>query len=580
MRSSFSGSAVFLCRAASLCAQIPINLGSTTTETFNSVGTSASATLPASWKMTAAGVVAPTWNDGTNVAAVTAQASSGQPTTGGRYNWGSAITTSDRSIGFMTSGGYASPNSIMAQFRNNTGATLNAVTVGFDIERYRSNTAAASVAFFYSLDGSTWTAVAAGDVGNAAIPAGANMYDFAVSGGAFVSVVNRFFTFGSLNLAAADTLYLRWTFTTGAANSQGLGLDNVTISPPVPQISIQPSPQTATVGDSVTFSVTATGNSALTYQWRKGGVALPSATNSSYTINNITSANAGNYDVIVTDSLASVTSSPAALVVVKAPATITMDSLVHTYNGAPRSATATTTPAGKNVTFTYDGSATPPTNAGTYLVVGTIADADYQGTASGTFTIAKATANVTLSSLTQGYTGTARSATATTGPAGLTVDFTYDGSATPPTNIGSYALVATISSPNYQGSASGTFTITPATQSITFVAPLDHLPTDAPFALTATASSGLPVTFALVSGSPGIATLSGSTVTLTGALGSVTVRAMQAGAGNFGAALAVDRTFQVVSVLTLPAITTQPAPVIINVGETITLTGSASGAPA
>ena len=66
--------------------------------------------------------------------------------------------------------------------------------------------------------------------------------------------------------------------------------------------------------------------------------------------------------------------------------------------------------------------------------------------------------------------------------------------------------------------------------------------TDAPFNLTATASSGLPVAFSLVSGP---ATLSGSTVTLTGATGTVSIRASQAGNAQYNPAPDVTRSFGV-----------------------------------
>ena len=117
--------------------------------------------------------------------------------------------------------------------------------------------------------------------------------------------------------------------------------------------------------------------------------------------------------------------------------------------------------------FTYNGSATAPTNAGTYAVVATINDTNYQGTASGSLVIAKATATVTLGSLSATYNGSAKSATATTSPTGLTVGFTYDGSATAPTGAGTYAVVATINDTNYQGTASGSMVISEATPSFT-----------------------------------------------------------------------------------------------------------------
>ena len=114
------------------------------------------------------------------------------------------------------------------------------------------------------------------------------------------------------------------------------------------------------------------------------------------------------------------------------------------------------------MSFTYDGSSTAPTNAGSYAVVGTVSNTNYQGSASGTLAIGKALATVMLGSLSPTYTGSPKAATATTSPAGLAVSFTYDGSSTAPTNAGSYAVVGTINDLNYQGSASGTLVIVSA----------------------------------------------------------------------------------------------------------------------
>ena len=57
--------------------------------------------------------------------------------------------------------------------------------------------------------------------------------------------------------------------------------------------------------------------------------------------------------------------------------------------------------------------------------VAVISDTNYQGSASGTLVINKATATVNLTNLSQTYDGTPKSATATTVPAGLTVNVTY-----------------------------------------------------------------------------------------------------------------------------------------------------------
>ena len=203
----------------------------------------------------------------------------------------------------------------------------------------------------------------------------------------------------------------------------------------------------------------------------------------------------------------------------------------------------------------------------------TIDDPDYAGSATDTFTIGKATGTITLGGLLQTYDGTARAVTATTNPANLAVDITYNGSSSAPTNIGSYPIAAAINDANYQGTATGVLTILPLMQTITFAPPADRLSTDAPFALNATASSGLPVTFAIVSGGH-LATLAGNIVTLNGGTGAITIQATQSGGGNFAAAPTVERTFHVVEQLTPPNITASPAAYTGHVGDRVTLTAA------
>ena len=94
---------------------------------------------------------------------------------------------------------------------------------------------------------------------------------------------------------------------------------------------------------------------------------------------------------------------------------------------------------------------------------------------------------------------------------------------------------------NLNGSSgSKTFTIQKANQTIDFAALGNKLYGDAPFTVSATASSGLNVTFTV----SGNCTSSGNTVTITGT-GSCTVTAKQAGNDNYNAAQDVSRTFQI-----------------------------------
>jgi len=251
--------------------------------------------------------------------------------------------------------------------------------------------------------------------------------------------------------------------------------------------------------------------------------------------------NAGSYAVVASldNPNYSAADATGTLVIAKAPATISLGSLSATYDGSPKAATATTSPAGLGViTITYNGSATAPTNAGSYAVVASLSNPNYEApNATGTLVINKALATITLAGLSHTYNGTQKAATATTNPSGLTVDITYSA---PPINAGSYTVTATIDDANYQGSANGTLVIAKAGQTISFGALANKTYGDAAFGVSATTSSGLAVTFS----ASGNCSVASSTVTITGA-GSCTITASQAGDNNYNPAASVARTFSI-----------------------------------
>jgi len=107
-----------------------------------------------------------------------------------------------------------------------------------------------------------------------------------------------------------------------------------------------------------------------------------------------------------------------------------------------------------------------------------------------------------------------------------------------------------------------------AGQTITFAALPNKTYGDAPFNVSATASSNLPVSFSIVSGP---ASISGNTVTING-VGTVTVRAMQAGDSNYNAATSVDRTFNVTQPNVAISVTSSLNPA--EYGQAVTFTAS------
>ncbi|WP_223834279.1 putative Ig domain-containing protein [Spirosoma profusum] len=116
-----------------------------------------------------------------------------------------------------------------------------------------------------------------------------------------------------------------------------------------------------------------------------------------------------------------------------------------------------------------------------------------------------------------------------------------------------------------------TFTVSNRDQSITFKAIPTKTVGDAPFSLTATSTSGLPVSFIVLSGP---ATLNGNTLTLTGA-GTVVVEARQPGNGVYNPASSLQRSFVVV----LPVLSITNLPTSSSEGQTVTFRVATNPAP-
>ena len=88
----------------------------------------------------------------------------------------------------------------------------------------------------------------------------------------------------------------------------------LTVNAIAPALTRQPTGAVATVGDTVTLTVTATG-SPPTYQWRRDGKDLPGATAASLTLLPAQVAQSGTYTVVVSNAGGSVTSAPAAVAI-------------------------------------------------------------------------------------------------------------------------------------------------------------------------------------------------------------------------------------------------------------------------
>ena len=228
--------------------------------------------------------------------------------------------------------------------------------------------------------------------------------------------------------------------------------------------------------------------------------------------------------------------------VTPATASVTLSDLVATYDGQAKGAVVTTVPEGLAVTVTYtdgEGVVVTPVNGGEYNVSATVADPNYTGGATDVFRIAKATPSITWTNpapIAYGtpLSGTQLNATASFNGEPVPGTFTYTPAAGTVLDAGPDQVLSADFVPDAAGnfdSVLGTtvlISVGGGGQTIDFPNPGDRTFGDPPFEISATATSGLPVSFS----ASGACSVSGSMVTVNEA-GSCTLTASQAGDANF-----------------------------------------------
>jgi uncharacterized repeat protein (TIGR01451 family) len=399
---------------------------------------------------------------------------------------------------------------------------------------------------------------------------GSASYSFTVPAGHnFVVVVNQ--TGTALSGVNASSVF-SGTVAGFVNNGAGPGACPVSIV----TTTLTAAPATGTYGGTANLSATLTdgtnGISGKSISFTLNGNSAGSATTNASgvaTISNasLTGINAGSYPTGVGASFAgdsgyTSSNSTAALTVNKADQTITFNALADkTYGDADFSVSATAS-SGLTVSFaasgncTVSGSTVHITGAGSCTITASQAGNSNYNAAPNvgrTFNIAKANTTTTVTVSNASFDGNPHGGTASvTGPAGLnqglTVSYSgrnttvYGPSTTAPTAAGDYTASASYAGDsNYNPSSdSKDYSIAKASQTITFGALADKTYGDADFSVSASASSGLAVSFS----ASGNCTVSGSTVHITGG-GSCTITASQGGDSNYNAAPNVDRSFNI-----------------------------------
>ncbi len=297
-------------------------------------------------------------------------------------------------------------------------------------------------------------------------------------------------------------------------------------------------------------------------QTNAGTYAVTANCSSTTNYTAVTNASAGNFVINQITPTLSVTNSPVS------------------YNGSQQSATLSCTGGGSISNIQYNGSATAPTNAGTYAVTANCSSTtNYTAVTSasaGNFVINKINPTLSVTNSPVSYNGSGQSATVSCTGGGSVSNILTGGSSSQ-TNAGTYAVTANCAaSTNYSAvtnASAGNFVINTASQTITFNSLSNKVNGDAPFSVSATASSGLTVSFN--SQTTGVCTstgTNGTTITILTA-GTCTIQATQSGNSNYAAATSVNRSFTVYAHLSVGACSASP----LYSNPSITVTWSAAG---
>jgi len=324
--------------AASTSAQIHISAG-TYTQNFNSLANSGTGVA---W---VDGSTLPGWYASTNKSSTARgpitvyRADPGSSTTGAFYSYGSASAT-DRALGSLASG-TTGDLAYGVRFVNDLAEAVTNIAVTYTGEEWRNSGDATiqTLAFSYLVSS---TAITSSDAANTAAWVGFSALDFnsptfgAPAGALDGNAQANQATFSAVALTGVTVqpgqeIFLRWFDKNDTGTDHGLALDDLTVTfnasvavtnPPTIAPSNQPQSTTNNAGTTATFTVAADGSPVLAYQWRKGGINLSDTGNiygsasPTLTLSNVFAADAGSYDVVVTNAANAVTSVVAALTVI------------------------------------------------------------------------------------------------------------------------------------------------------------------------------------------------------------------------------------------------------------------------
>jgi hypothetical protein len=264
--------AAAIAMSASALAQISITSPSYSyTNDFNSLATSGTPTWTDNSTMTG-------WYAARNVSSVNTPftsytANNGSSATGALYSYGTGTAT-DRALGSIADISGATTIAYGVRFRNDTGATLTRLSIGFTGEQWRQAAGSGSANHTLTVSYRIATTVTTPDPANSLTWTSAGTFNTpqdsrtgsALDGNLAANRVELFFASLSISLPNNSEIFIRWVDAANSGADHGVAIDDVRIYVP----------EAGVVGP-LTLVALATGHTWLKRRWlnRKSAAVAP-----------------------------------------------------------------------------------------------------------------------------------------------------------------------------------------------------------------------------------------------------------------------------------------------------------------
>ena len=224
-------SAVVALGALDIAPETPVS------ESFDTLGTNAIATLPAGWRVATNSAVRTVgaFALASNQTARRASTNLSSSASAGIYNYGVEDLSTERAVGWLSSSTGCKSGNLFLELVNSGAAAMEGLQIAYNVEKYRqgSNAAGFRIQLYTSTDGTNWTSAGTNFLTQFAADSVNTGYNPAP--GTIIAVAGAL-DFSGSPVAPGAAIFLAWNYSVASgstsSSAQALGVDDIAVSVP------------------------------------------------------------------------------------------------------------------------------------------------------------------------------------------------------------------------------------------------------------------------------------------------------------------------------------------------------------